>query len=242
MAAPITPTGPKPLTGAGAPDGAVGGQASVVGDNAAITAALERLRADSSYQFDFTPAPPPPQLPDWLRAILDAIAAFFSSLAPLFQFLFWVAVVALVLFLVYLLVPAVRDWVDSLLGKRKAGAAEAEAGEWRPEAGAARDLLAEADALAAAGLYGDAVRLLLGRSIEDIDRRRPGLLKPALTARGIARDPGLPDAARGTFGVLAMAVERAHYALRDLSADEWQAARSAYADFALPTLWKGAPA
>jgi hypothetical protein len=211
-------------------------------NNAEIAATLERLRADGSYQFDFTAAPPPPQPPEWLRDILAAIGNFFSAFGPLFQFLFWAAVAALVLFLLYLLVPAFRDWIDNLRGRRALAVDADEHAEWRPDSAAARDLLAEADALAAAGRYGDAVRLLLGRSIEDIDRRRPGLLRPALTARGIARDAGLPDGARGAFGALAMAVERAHYALRDLSSDEWQSARSAYADFALPTVWKGAAA
>ena len=241
MAAAIIPTGPKPVAPAGAFEPGTAAAPLPQVDQAEIAAALERLRADGGYQFDLSAAPPEPQPPEWLRRILEAIAEFFAAFAPLFKILFWVGVAALVLFLVYLLVPAVREWVDGLRGRRKGDEGGAEAEDWRPSSGAARDLLAEADALAAEGRYGDAVRLLLGRSIEDIDRRRPGLLRPALTSRGIARDPALPEAARGAFGALAMAVERAHFALRDLSHGEWQTARTAYADFALPNVWKGAP-
>ncbi len=241
MAAPIIPTGPKPSAPTGFPEPATGYAPPADINSSEITATLERLRSDGSYQFDFTAPPLPPQPPEWLRSALEATAEFFANFAPLFRILFWVAVVGLVLFLLYLLVPAFRDWVDRFRGRRAAADTADDPRDWRPDRTAARDLLAEADALAAAGRYGDAVRLLLGRSIEDIDRRRPGLLRPALTARGIARDAGLPDAARGAFGSLAMAVERAHFALRDLSAGEWQTARSAYADFALPDVWRAAP-
>jgi hypothetical protein len=218
---------------------AVGGSPQVAGNSSDVAAALERLRADGSYQFEFNAPPTPPEPPQWLQDILAAIAEFFGAFAPLFKILFWAAVVGLILFLLYLLVPAFRDWVDGIRGRRASMDDVDSHQDWRPDREEARDLLTEADALAAAGRYGDAVRLLLGRSIEDIDRRRPGLLRPALTARAIARDRALPDAARSAFGALAMAVERAHFALRDLSADEWRAARSAYAHFALPQQWQG---
>lgn len=212
------------------------------GNSAEITATLERLRADGSYQFEFSAAPPPPEPPAWLRDFLASMSEFLGRFAPVFEGLFWLVVAALVLFLLYLLVPAVRDWVDALRGRRAITGAASDPADWRPDSAAARDLLAEADALAALGRYGDAVRLLLGRSIEDIDRRRPGLLRPALTARAIARSDDLPDEARTAFGSLAMAVERAHYALRDLSVDEWHNARGAYAEFALPARWKAGSA
>lgn len=241
MAVPILPTGTKPLPPVAPPDGGVGAFAPAPVNDSAVREALARIEGDGSYQLALENAPPPPQPPAWLRDMLEAIGNFLSALGPLFQALFWVAVIGLVLFLLYLLVPAVRQWVDGLRGKRPEAEEPEKPADWRPDHAAARDLLAEADALAAAGDYGAAVRLLLGRSIEDIDRRRPGVLRPALTSRTIAEAPALPSGARQAFAAMAKAVERAHFALRDLTADEWRMARSAYADFALPTTWSAGP-
>ena len=62
---------------------------------------------------------------------------------------------------------------------------------------------------------------------------RPDLLEPSSTAREIAALQALPNAARGAFASIAELVERSLFALRRLSADDWQAARAAYAEFAL---------
>ena len=53
------------------------------------------------------------------------------------------------------------------------------------------------------------------------------------TAREISALPALPEAARKAFGTIAERVERSLFALRTLSADDWHAARTAYAEFAL---------
>jgi hypothetical protein len=106
-------------------------------------------------------------------------------------------------------------------------------GEWAPDRDAAAALLEEADRLAAAGRYGEAVHLLLRRSVDHIAEARPDWLLPASTAREIAQFPMLSEAARRAFRVIAVRVERSLFALRDLDADDWRAARAAYADFAL---------
>jgi hypothetical protein len=237
-------TGPKPLSPpiavsppqVSAPQGASSGAV----DEAAMSETLTRLRADGSYQFDFTNAPPPPEPPAWLRALSEWLGSLFGGMGPVFTVIFWAAVVALIAFLLYMLVPAVRDWVDALLNRRRTADEDEASEDWRPSAEAARNLLAEADALAAQGRYGDAVHLLLGRSLEDIDRRRPGLLKPAMTARVIAVEPALPPPARSAFAELAATVERALFALREISAGEWQTSRAAYERFALREQWAGA--
>jgi len=101
--------------------------------------------------------------------------------------------------------------------------------------------IAEADRLAAAGQFGEAVHLLLGRSLEDIASRRPGLLKPALTARAIAVMAELPDQARLAFGRIAVTVERSLWARQPIDQSAWHDARSAYEDFALGPHWRGQP-
>ena len=62
------------------------------------------------------------------------------------------------------------------------------------------------------------------------------LEKPARNLQEIAALPGLPDKARGAFALIAERVERAVFALSPLDAGDWQAARAAYADFALARL------
>src|SRR3546814_12270255 len=53
--------------------------------------------------------------------------------------------------------------------------------------------------LAASGHYAEAVHLLLRRSIEEIERRRPHLVRPALTSRDIADSAAIPLDARRVF-------------------------------------------
>ena len=99
--------------------------------------------------------------------------------------------------------------------------------------GAALALLEDADRLAAEGRFDEATHLLLKRSVGQIAAARPDLLEPSSTAREIAELPALSEAARGAFALIAGRVERSLFALRRLSVDDWDAARAAYADFAL---------
>ena len=82
--------------------------------------------------------------------------------------------------------------------------------------------------------------LLLGRSLEDIASRRPGLLRPALTARAIAVDEDLPGGARGAFGRIVAVVEQALWARRAIDAGDWTDARASYEDFAFGPHWRRA--
>ena len=60
-----------------------------------------------------------------------------------------------------------------------------------------------------------------------------------LRFRRLVDSPGiaqLPAPARDAFGLIATQVERSLFALRSLDAGDWQAAREAYARFALERL------
>ena len=70
----------------------------------------------------------------------------------------------------------------------------------------ARALLSDADRLAAEGRFGEAVHLLLFRSIEDIDALTMPA-KPALTSRDILDLRALPSAARAALSRLVTTVE-----------------------------------
>jgi hypothetical protein len=205
----------------------------------AVRAELERLRADGGYQLDLPAIQPPPPTPSWLRHIGD----FLQWLGGDGQWLAYTAAAFLaaiaLLFVLYLTVPAVREAIDRLLRRRHDDGAAAEAA-WQPDHGAAHDLLAEADALAAAGRYAEAAHLLLGRSLEDIASRRPGLLRPAYTARAIRALEEIPAAARDCLSGIVTVVERGIWARRPVDADDWREARSAYEGFVFGPHWKAA--
>ena len=201
-----------------------------------VAKSVAAMHADGGYQFSLPPPPPPPPPPpQWL---IDLFKWFGGDGRILLYGLLGVFLVALAVLLLYMTVPVVREWIDDALGRLRPSPTPDEAGEWRPDALGARNLLAEADALAAAGRYGEAAHLLLGRSIEDIVNRRPGLIRPALSARAIAVMHELPAPARSTFGSIAVIVERAIWARRDVDLAGWQTARAAYEHFAFGDHWR----
>lgn len=198
-------------------------------DGAAFDRAHGALVSDSSIQFEFTRFKPPSPPPKWL----GDFAEWLSGLGPVVRFLFWSVVVVAVAALLYLLFRyAQQRWT-----RRAVDVGEQAVSAWRPEEAAARELLREAEALAARGDYAAAARLLLWRSIEDIQARRPDFVKPALTSREIARAEALPPAARQAFTLIAGRVEASHFAERGLDEAGWRECRTAYEDFAFDRAW-----
>lgn len=195
------------------------------------------MRADPAIQFEPI-APPPQREPGWLEKALQAVFDFLTDLlAPLgeplanaWPVLRWLLLGALVLFV---LVLAWR--VLGPLARRNPFAHDepAEDAEWQPDEAESLALLEDAEKLAQQGRFERAVRLLLQRSVGQIAAARPGLVEPSSTARELAVLPALPDRARAAFATIAGRVERSAFALRALDSSDWQAARDAYADFAL---------
>ena len=200
----------------------------------------QALRADADIQFAPVEPPPPDvsEPPGWLQdlseflgrlfsPIGEALSAFGRALGMSGQVMTWLVIgigAAILAFLVWRLLEPYR------LRRRDP---EQAAPEWTPDAGEALSLLEEADRLAAEGRYEEATHLLLKRSVGQIATARPDWLEPSSTAREIAALPALSQAARGAFATIAERVERSLFALRRLSADDWRAARAAYAEFAL---------
>lgn len=198
----------------------------------AVARAHAQLLKHVDLQFDFPGYQRPPD-PQWL---ID-LAKLLDRLAPFLRPVFWLAVAAVVGFLGYLIVREImrHEWKFGREKKEQTAAPE-----WRLAPEVARNLLRDADALAGEGRYGDAVHLLLLRSIEHIDERKPDLVKPALTSREIAALEQLPGVARTAFVGMARVVERALFAHRDVGRAEFAQCREAYERFAFPSVWEGA--
>jgi len=218
----------------------------------------EAVRASADIQFEPLGPAKPPEVAQWLKDLQKWLADFFEPLGrwlgelfgpigrflrslfeplarllgiswPVFEkILIGLAVLGMVILLWRIVAPLIAS-------RRHRRQAEVET-DWAPTHAAAVALLEDADRLAAEGRFGEAVHLLLQRSVHHIAEAQPGWLQPASTAREIARLQLLPPAARQAFGVIAARVERSLFALRDLDAGDWHAARSAYADFALARL------
>ena len=201
-----------------------------VGGSQALTNAHAALVRDRSLQFeraDFTP----PKRPEWLDWLVDALKA----LEPLLKWVFWIGVGLIAALIVYAIVREL-----SRLGAprpKPAAPAAADEAAWRPEAAAARDLLAAADHLAAQGRYAEAAHLILLRSVEDIQSRRPDVVRIALTTREIAALSVLPEAARPAFAKIGRLVEASLFGDAEVGAADYADCRRDYEAFALPQGW-----
>ncbi len=172
----------------------------------------------------------------WLAKLIDAIGDILRALSPVISFFFWVGLALLAGLLLYFLITEVMG-VQLFKSKPKT-TISVEASDWRPDTKEARDLLAAADKLADEGNFNEAVHLILLRSIEHIDRFRPLVVRPALTAREIGAIPVLPESARPIFVRIASSVERTLFAGMNIDQSEFRTCRQAYADFALPDGWR----
>jgi hypothetical protein len=192
----------------------------------------EAVRAASDIQFAPVQPPVPPKTPDWLLSFAQWLEHLLGPLGkhlgmswPVIEkILIGLAVIGVLVLLWAVLSPLIERLRD------RQPAAEP---EWTPDHAEAVALLEDADRLAATGRFDEAVHLLLRRSVGQIAAARPDWLNPASTAREIAGIAALPGAARAAFAAISTRVERSRYALRPLAAEDWQAARAAYADFAL---------
>ncbi|HEX8057710.1 MAG TPA: hypothetical protein VF481_13690 [Novosphingobium sp.] len=215
--------------------------AQIAGSTAAQDAARDwqSLRDDSAIQYAPLPPyqPPKPEWPQWLRDLAEWIAwALNKIFGPIGEFLglSWPVMKVIGIAAGVLVVLAILwFWVIRPLLNARLLKHDEEEPEWSPDRDAAVALLEDADRLAAEGRYGEAAHLLLQRSVHHIAEARPDWLQPASTAREITVLPMLSERARQAFGAIATRVERSLFALRELDAADWQAARAAYADFAL---------
>lgn len=199
--------------------------------------AWDAVRADEAIQFAPVTVPPPkprePGLLDailrWLGEALEPVGRALGMSWPVFKWVLLAIALGALVLLVWRMASPALHWRP----RRKVADADE---SWTPATSEALALLEDADALAAQGRFDEATHLLLKRSVGQIAAARPDLVEPATTARELAALRALPEAARTAFGTIAARVERSVFALRALGADDWQAARDAYAAFATARL------
>lgn len=220
-----------------------------------FTAAHRALRANPDIQFTLQRRAAPVQTPAWVRALrewlrsvfrpvgrfLDWLGSFLPD-APYARILLWSVLIAGLATLGWMIWTRAQEgqWRIPRLRRPRLAQAIEDEGEWQPEAVPVRAWLEEADLLAEQGRFAEAAHHLLLRSIQDIGRRRPGLVQPALTSRDLARAPAVPQRARQLFSGIAAVVERSLFGGRAVDARDWSECRSAYADFARTAAWKAA--
>jgi hypothetical protein len=199
-------------------------------DHSSFAHAHQALKGQGDFQFSF-PTYVPPKEPEWVKAL----GQFLHDHGRLLGWIAWIVVGALALYLLYRLAmtygPDIVKWRP---GKKPEKTLLQQTVTWRPTEVQARQLLKESDTLAAEGRYSEAVHLLLLRSIEDIQARRAGLLRPTLTSREIAMLRALPGPARQAFTAIANVVERGRFAALPIGADDFRRCRQEYESFALP--------
>jgi len=220
------------------PEAMTGGNgANIENDGGNLAESWEALRANEDIQFSPVTIPEqPPQEPSWLQRVfewlgdvLSPLGGMFGSAWPVVKWVLLALLISAVLFILYRL-------IEPYLVGRKHTPAEDEENGWQPEHHEARALLEDADRLASEGRFAEATHLLLQRSIDQIATARPDWVDPSSTTRELAAITALPGGARDAFGVIAERVERSLFALRALDEQDWNSARTAYADFALVRL------
>lgn len=219
-----------------------------------FAAAHAALRADPQMQFTLSRAPAPREPPAWLGPFLRWLGHVLEPLArllgwisrqmpaaPYARIFLWGVIAILAVLLVWVAYQRIRHGEWRWPHRRRARQTEpvGDDPDWHPDAAPAQAWLREADRLAADGRYAEAVHVLLIRSVDDIARRRPYVVRPALTSRELSDAEAVPPAARRLFAGIAALVERSLFGARPVDATDWAGARAAYEDFALPQAWRG---
>ncbi|MGZ3273433.1 MAG: DUF4129 domain-containing protein [Caulobacteraceae bacterium] len=205
--------------------------------DAAHAALLEQ--ADLQFQLSTAASPQPSPFAEWLAKLMEplakALAPAAKAMAPVAPYVFWTGLAIGAAFILFLIVQRLFVVRRGLVigGLKLSGAAE----PWRPAPEQARALLEEADRLAGEGRFVEAAHLILLRSIQDIQARRPRAVAVSLTSRDISRLEVLPPAARALFAGIAEAVEISLFGGRPMDRDGYARCREAYSTFVDAGAW-----
>ena len=148
----------------------------------------------------------------------------------------WVMIAVAIVLLALFLASELRGWqADEAAG----GDAAAAPGE--DHAAVVEKPLGDADTLARAGKYGEAIHVLLLRTLEELVRRLDRPLPRSLTSREILRAARITTVARTALRDIVGAVERTHFGAYPAQAGDYAACRQNFAVLQ-HSLRAGAPA
>jgi len=198
----------------------------------ALQNAHQELRADRSYQFAFTKPPIPPEPPKWL----EPLSAFFAWISPALKWVFWGGVILILGGFALLIFREISKTRFGLKNK-KLETKKPVLQMTQPGAEAAKILLEQADQLAKDGKFGEAVHLLLLRSIQDIEKHLPGAIRRSQTSREIELLDTIPPHPRSGFERIRQAVENSFFGTQSLGQPQYMSCRQAYEDFAFSPEW-----
>lgn len=203
-------------------------EAPILLNEAEVEKAYRSLKRNEDYQFELAePIPRKPPSP-FGKAVGRFFNAVFSFLVPLVRIAFWLGLGGMALGATYLIGRAIYETRFAKPTKKKK--VEPDIPLYQPAEAQARILLDEVDKLAAEGRYGEAVHTLLFRSIQDIDRNRPNVVRRSLTSREIGKLTVLTAKARGAFSTIAGVSEIAHFGGIAVNKSGFETARAAYAE------------
>lgn len=203
----------------------------------ALKSAHSELLSDETFSFDYV-VPDVPELREIKPRERNSggfLSDLFGGLANLMVWVFYAGVAAIAaMILFYIAKEAIRIQQNKRpkAAKKKA---DPPAPAYTPDATAARTLLGDIDALAAAGKYDEAVHTLLLRSIEDMKANNPRAVPRDLTGREISGLAILSDTARTAFTSICGRVERSLFGGRPLNLADFEHCREAYQGFAFET-------
>ncbi len=190
---------------------------------------FRELKRDESLQFepaDVIPRKPPSP---FARAVSRFFLAIFKILIPILELIFWIGLGACAMAVLYMIGRAIYE-TRFAKPVKKTKDEEPEIPLYEPARAQARILLEEVDRLAGEGKYGEAVHTLLFRSIQDIDRNRPNVIRRSLTAREIGSLTILTLNSRQAFSTIAGVSELSHFGGTPIGKSGFDVARQAYAD------------
>lgn len=184
---------------------------------------IERILADSRYQRALPVPDPAPRLPaePRVRPVEPREPSSFE-IGPVL----WVlgaAAVAVLLFQVAMLLRRTRPIT--------AAETEQPAAAPAPRGATPTGPLADADRLAAAGNWAEAIHLLLLHGVEALKRRLGRVVPPALTSRELVRRVALPEPSAAALGAIVAAVERSRFGGRPVGPEDYRACRGHYQAF-----------
>ena len=200
----------------------------IIYDEDLLRDSFRELKRDESIQYDLADVIPPKPQSAFSKALSDFFLGLFKILFPILELCFWIGVGILIMSVLYLIG---RTIYETRFAKpvKKEKHEDPEIPLYEPARAQARILLDEVDRLAAEGKYGEAVHTLLFRSIQDIDRNRPNVIRRSLTAREIGSLSILTQNSRQAFSTIAGVSELSHFGGTPIGKSGFDVARQAYA-------------